>query len=71
VVALGLDYGRIDLVLDAIERNAPDAELLGVGLAQDQIDLIREMNRRSAWKRNPNAPPPPADGGVHGGPRVA
>jgi len=70
-VALGLDYDRIDLVLDAIERHAPDAELLGVGLTQDQIALVREMNRRSEWKRNPDALSPPADGGTHGGLRVS
>lgn len=69
-VALGLDYDRIDLVLDAMERDAPDAELLAAGLTQRQIDMVREMNRRSDWKRNPHFPAPPADGGIHGGLRV-
>jgi len=66
-VALGLDYGRIDLVLDAIERERPEAELLAEGLTQPQIDLVREMNHLSAW---PDHPPPPVDGGIHGGYRV-
>jgi len=69
-VALGLDYGRIDLVLDAIDRGRPDEELLAEGLTQRQIDLVREMNRLSEWKRNPDHPPPPLDGGIGGGYRV-
>ena len=69
-VALGLDYDRIDLVLDAIERSRPNEELLAEGLTQRQIDLVAEMTRRSAWKRNPNHPAPPVDGGIHGGFRV-
>jgi len=69
-VALGLDYGRIDLVLDAIERRRPDEDLLAMGLTEAQIDLVREMNRRSTWKRNPDHPAPPVDGGIHGGFRV-
>jgi NAD+ synthase len=69
-VALGLDYDRVDLVLDAIERGRSDAELLAEGLAQEQIDLVRDMNRRSAWKRNPGHPAPPVDGGIRGGFRV-
>lgn len=69
-VALGLDYDRIDLVLDAIERGRPDTELLAEGLEQEQIDLVREMTRRSAWKRNADHPSPPVDGGIRGGFRV-
>jgi len=69
-VALGLDYDRIDLVLDAIERDGPDSELIDAGLTQPQIDMVREMHRRSEWKRNPDHPPPPADGSIRGGLRV-
>ncbi|KPJ74954.1 MAG: hypothetical protein AMS14_04530 [Planctomycetes bacterium DG_20] len=69
-VALGVDYDRIDLVFDATERGLPDEELLAAGLTQRQIDLVREMNRRSAWKRNPDHPAPPVDGGIRGGFRV-
>jgi len=69
-VALGLDYDRIDLVLDAIDQGRTDAELLAEGLAQREIDLVRDMNRRSAWKRNPDHPAPPVDGGIRGGFRV-
>jgi NAD+ synthase len=69
-VALGLDYGRIDLVLDAIDRGLPDEDLLAEGLTQREIDLVREMHRLSEWKRNPDHPPPPVDGGMDGGFRV-
>jgi len=69
-VGLGLDYDRIDLVLDAIERGRSDEQLLAEGLTQPEIDTVREMNRLSEWKRNPNHPPPAADGGGHGGLRV-
>jgi len=69
-VALGLDYGRIDLVLDAMERERPEEELLAEGLTQPQIGLVREMHHLSAWKRNPDHPPPPVDGSMHGGYRV-
>ncbi|HUU90014.1 MAG TPA: NAD(+) synthase [Phycisphaerae bacterium] len=69
-VALGLDYDRIDLVLNAMEGDGPDSELIAAGLTQPQIDLVREMHRRSEWKRNPNHPPPPADGGIRGGLRA-
>ncbi len=69
-VALGLDYGRIDLVLEGIERGRPDEALLDGGLTQPQIDLVREIHRLSAWKRNPDHPPPPVDGGIRGGYRV-
>jgi len=69
-VALRLDYGRIARVLDAIDRDRPDSELLTEGLTQSQIDLVRDMNRLSAWKRNPGHPAPPVDGGIHGGFRV-
>ena len=70
-VALGLDYGRIDMVLDAIDRGRPDEDLLAEGLTQRQIDLVREMHRLSAWKRNPDHPTPAVDGGADGGYRVA
>lgn len=66
-VGLGLDYDRIDLVLDAIERGRSDEHLLAEGLMQPEIDTVRKMNRLSEWKRNPNHPPPAADGGGHGG----
>jgi len=69
-VALGLDYPRIDMVLDAIERERPDADLLAFDVAQHQIDMVREMTRLSAWKRNPNHPAPAVDGGIRGGFRV-
>jgi len=69
-VALGLDYDRIDLVLDAIERGRSNEQLLAEGLTQSEIDTVREMNRRSEWKRNPDHPVPPADGGIQGGLRV-
>ncbi|MFO8015288.1 MAG: NAD(+) synthase [Phycisphaerae bacterium] len=69
-VALGLDYGRIDLVLDGIDRGRSDEELLAEGLTQREIDLVREMHRLSEWKRNPDHPPPPVDGGIDGGFRV-
>jgi NAD+ synthase len=69
-VALGLDYDRIDLVLDALERDRPDRELIAAGLTQPEIDTVREMNRRSEWKRNPGHPVPPTDGGIEGGLRV-
>ena len=69
-VGLGLDYDRIDLVLDAIERDRPNPDLIAAGLTQPEIDTVREMNRLSEWKRNPDHPPPAADGGGHGGLRV-
>jgi len=69
-VALGLDYGRIDLVLDGFERGRPDEDLLAEGLTQPQIDLVREMHCLSDWKRNPDHPPPPVDGGIAGGYRL-
>ncbi len=70
-VALGLDYGRIDLVLDWIDRGRPDDGLLAEGLTQRQIDLVREMHRLSEWKRNPDHPAPAVDGGADGGYRAA
>ena len=70
-VALGLDYARIDFVLDAIDRGRPDEGLLAEGLTQRQVDLVREMHRLSEWKRNPDHPVPPVDGGIEGGFRVS
>jgi len=68
-LALGIAYEKLDLVLDGIERGKADGELEALGIRPQEVRLVQEMNRMSAWKRNP-AHVAPVDGGINGGLRT-
>lgn len=51
--ALGITYGRIDIVLAGVEHSLSDEEITKAGVTREEISLVREMNRLSRWKREP------------------
>jgi NH3-dependent NAD+ synthetase len=68
--ALGMRYAKIDLVLDYLDGGLTKKEITEAGCYEEEIYLVRELNRMSHWKREPHQIPPPVDGGLKGGLRT-
>jgi NAD+ synthase len=64
--ALGLSYSKIDLVLDWLGGGLSQQDVEAVGVTKREIELVREMNRLSVWKRSKEAPQLVVDGGPQG-----
>jgi NAD+ synthetase len=50
-LALGMDYGRIDIILCGIEKGMPDGEITRYGVSLPEIARVRRIYKLSAWKR--------------------
>jgi NAD+ synthase len=68
--ALGLSYSKIDLILDHLEGGLTKDTILNAGCNEWEIQLVREMNRLSQWKRGSALNHYAADGGPDGGLRL-
>ncbi|MDD5173459.1 MAG: NAD(+) synthase [Candidatus Omnitrophota bacterium] len=51
-LALGMSFGKIDIVLYGIEHNMSDDEIMEYGLTKNQIARVRKIYKMSAWKRS-------------------
>ncbi|MDP2929012.1 MAG: NAD(+) synthase [Candidatus Omnitrophota bacterium] len=51
ILALGMSFDRIDIVLYGIEHNMSDDDLMEYGLTKNQISNVRKIHKMSAWKR--------------------
>jgi NAD+ synthase len=68
--ALGLSYSKIDIILDHLEGGLTKDTVLSTGCSEGEIQLVREMNRLSHWKRVSAQTHYAADGGPEGGLRL-
>lgn len=64
--ALGINYSKIDIILDGIDRGLRDEEIIAAGVNMEEISQVREMNHFSIWKRGSEHADPPVDGSVKG-----
>lgn len=68
--ALGMNYAKIDLILDYLDGGLTKEEITEAGCDEEEIHWVREMNRISRWKRGKHQIPAPIDGGPKGGLRI-
>ncbi len=59
---IGHDYSDIDQVIDGFDRGLSDPEIAALGIAQREIDDIRDLMRLSVWKRQSPHEEPPVSG---------
>lgn len=69
--ALGMRYGKIDIIFDLLEGGLAEQQLSEAGITKKNIHQVQEMKRLSSWKRTSASTPPPVDGGPKGGFRGA
>ncbi len=50
-IAFGIDYEKIDIILDSLDRGLRYDDIAGFGFTKDEIANVHEMNRLSEWKR--------------------
>ncbi len=50
-LALGMSFGKIDIVLHGIKNNMSDDEIVEYGLTKGEIAKVRKIYKMSAWKR--------------------
>lgn len=56
---IGHAYRDVDIVLDAVEKDLPVAEIVALGVSEREVRDIRKLMRLSGWKRqSPHVPPP-------------
>lgn len=67
---IGMDYGRLDLVLDYLDRGLAEHEIIAKGITRKELHHVRELHRLSAWKRGSYSFIPPVDGGPGGNVRT-
>jgi NAD+ synthase len=53
-LALGMDYGKIDIILCGMEKKMSDAEIIQYGVSIPEIMRVRKIYNLSAWKRAEN-----------------
>jgi NAD+ synthase len=51
-LALGMDYGKIDVILYGIENGLSDEEITEYGISIPEINRVRRIYALSAWKRS-------------------
>jgi NAD+ synthase len=51
ILALGMSFDKIDIVLYGIDHNMSDDDLMEYGLTKNQISSVRKIHKMSAWKR--------------------
>ena len=59
---IGHQYRDVDIVIDAIDRAAPEAEIIELGIAKEEIADIRDLMALSDWKRTSPHQEPPVSG---------
>lgn len=69
-LALGVPYEHVDLVLDHLAGGVSGEQLREAGIAEREVERVREMSRLSWWKRGADFQPYPVDGGPSGGFRM-
>lgn len=69
-LSLGMDYAKVDLVLDYLEGGLTIEEITEAGCVEREIRAVREMKRLSDWKRGTRMTPLPVNGGPSGGLRI-
>jgi NAD+ synthase len=60
---MGISYHTLDVILDLLAQDLTDKTILACGIAPEDLALVRELHRLSAWKRTSPSIPPPVDGG--------
>lgn len=60
--AIGIEYRRLDLILDCLDRKLDSDAILALGISQKELRHVREIHRLSAWKRESEHIKPPVDG---------
>ncbi len=60
---MGISYRTLDVILDLLARDLSDKTILARGVASEDLALVHELHRISAWKRTSPSIPPPVDGG--------
>lgn len=63
---IGMNYSRLDLVLDYLDRCMAEDEIIAKGITKKELHHVRELHRLSAWKRGTYSFIPPVDGGSRG-----
>jgi NAD+ synthase len=62
--AIGMQYERLDEILDYLEKGMSDEQLTNNGVSKKELKHVQDINRLSAWKRESEHVTPPVDGGV-------
>jgi NAD+ synthase len=67
---IGMDYGKLDLALDYLDRGLAEDEIIANGITKKELQHVRELHRLSEWKRGSHSFIPPVDGGPRGNIRL-
>jgi len=60
--AIGIQYRRLDQILNYLDQGLDDAAILAQGISQAELRHVRDIHRLSAWKRASKHVSPPVDG---------
>jgi len=50
-LALGMDFGKIDIILHGIEKGLEDVDIVQYGVSIPQIKRVRQIHKLSEWRR--------------------
>ena len=68
---IGLNYRRLDVILDYLDAEMTEAEILAQGVTADELQYVRDIKHYSSWKREAPHVPPPVHGGAGSKVRIA
>jgi NAD+ synthase len=58
--ALGINYATLDVILYCMDRGMSDEQIISAGVAREDLNRVRTMNRLSVWKRRRGNTGPPS-----------